>query len=149
MGRQSDLREALKDTIPGASSLTVRLGNGLQHITLNGKTVTVGANAAMADIQESLAKIDQATVETPVPEVKPAVSAPTVSGYRPGMIRAAIDQARKAQQAELDAAMSEFLAVQEQAAMIPDAIRHMTAKVKQETQDALQELAEFTNGGPL
>jgi hypothetical protein len=73
----------------------------------------------------------------------------SITGFQPGAIRAAIDAAKKQSQAELAGAMGELAVAQTRAAEVPAAIKQVAKAISKEAADALQELAEFSNGGPL
>ena len=66
MGSVSELKTKLAD-VPGIDTLDVTFGAGLQHITINGRTVTVGVNASIEDIRAALnlSKIDAITTRKP------------------------------------------------------------------------------------
>jgi hypothetical protein len=72
----------------------------------------------------------------------------TISGFQPGAIRAALDAAKKKSQEELQAAMNKLAEAQAKAASVPDAIHKVAAQMHKEADDALHELATFTNGPP-
>lgn len=71
------------------------------------------------------------------------------TGFRPGAIRAAIDNAKAQAQADLNDAMGLLGEAQAKAAEVPAAIRGVAKAIRKEAEDGLQELAEFSNGGPL
>lgn len=70
MGSVSELKTKLAD-VPGIDTLDVTFGAGLQHITINGRTVTVGVNASIEDIRAefraalNLSKIGAITTSKP------------------------------------------------------------------------------------
>ena len=72
----------------------------------------------------------------------------SITGFQPGAIRAAIDAAKQKSQGDLAAAMAKLAEAQTKAATVPDAINQVAAMMAKEADDALQELATFTNGGP-
>lgn len=71
------------------------------------------------------------------------------TGFRPGAIRAAIDNAKRQAHADMDDAMGLLGDAQAKAAEVPAAIRGVAKAIRKEAEDGLQELATFTNGGPL
>lgn len=73
----------------------------------------------------------------------------SITGFQPGAIRSAIEAAKKNSQDQLAAAMGKLAAAQTKAATVPEAINQVAKAMEKEADDALQELAQFTNGGPL
>lgn len=73
----------------------------------------------------------------------------TITGYQPGSIKAAIDAAKQEAQDELNSALAALAEAKASAASVPVAIKQVAAQMKREADDALQELAGFTNGGPV
>lgn len=132
------LRQALRH-LPGAHALTVQaLPDGRQAVTVAGRTVQVDSAASPSDIAAALAN----------PFIQPETRHMSITGFQPGAIRAAIDAAKQKSQADLDAAMVKLSAAQTKAASVPDAITALSVQMEKEADDALQELAQFTNGGP-
>lgn len=72
----------------------------------------------------------------------------SITGFQPGAIKAAIDAAKQKSQDQLTAAMQKLSDAQTKAQSVPDAIHQVAAQMEKEADDALQELATFTNGGP-
>lgn len=73
----------------------------------------------------------------------------SITGFQPGAIKAAIEAAKKNSQDQLSAAMTKLAAAQTKASTVPEAINQVAKAMEKEADDALQELAQFTNGGPL
>lgn len=71
-----------------------------------------------------------------------------INGYRPGAIKAAIERAKSEAQGDMASAMDQLFAAQTAHAALPAAIREVATAIAKEAADGLQELAEFTNGGP-
>lgn len=73
----------------------------------------------------------------------------SITGFQPGAIKAAINAAKQKSQDQLTAAMQKLADAQTKAQSVPDAIHQVAAQMEKEADDALQELATFTNGGPV
>jgi hypothetical protein len=89
----------------------------------------------------------QSPLVAPTPQIT-TESTMSITGFNPGAIKAAIEAAKLKSQDELNTAMANLAEAQAQAASVPVAINQVAAKMKQEADDALQELATFTNGAP-
>lgn len=94
-------------------------------------------------------------LKTPLPERPALIEQPkkiertmSFTGFQPGAIRAALDAAKQKSQGKLNAAMAKLAEAQTKAEAVPEAIHQVAAKMEKEADDALQELAQFTNGGP-
>lgn len=72
----------------------------------------------------------------------------SITGFKPGSIRAALDAAKSKAEAELTEAMGSLAEAQTKAAEVPAAIKQVADQIKKEAADALAEFAQFTNGGP-
>lgn len=133
-----ELREALKD-VAGAQDLTIsRATNGNQVIHLGDKALEVSPTASNDEIIAALQN----------PFIRTENTKMSITGFQPGAIKAAIDAAKQNSQDKLSAAMAKLAAAQTKAQSVPDAINEVAAKMEKEADDALQELATFTNGGP-
>lgn len=74
----------------------------------------------------------------------------TLTGYQPGAIKAAIEKAKQEAQSKVSEAMAKLAAAHIKATEeVPAAIKTYAAKIEKEASDAIQELAEFDNGGPV
>jgi len=134
-----ELKDALKD-IPGIDGMTVAYAsNGNQIIHIGDKSIEVSPMASNDEIRLALQNPFIRTENTKV----------SITGFQPGAIRAAIDAAKQNSQTQLSAAMAKLQAAQAKAQTVPDAINQVAAKMEKEADDALQELATFTNGGPV
>jgi hypothetical protein len=133
-----ELKQALVD-IPGIETMAVGYApNGNQLVTIDDKTVEVGPMASNDEIRFALLN----------PFIRTENTKMSVTGYKPGAIRAALDAAKRQAQEELTAAMGTLSEAQTKAAEVPAAIKQVAGQIKREAEDALQEFAEFTNGGP-
>lgn len=97
--------------------------------------MTIASDKLDQHLSESIAQL--------APESKPM----TISGFQPGAIKAAIEAAKLKSQTELQAAMDKLAVAQTKAAAVPEAIHKVAAQMTKEADDALHELATFTNGG--
>lgn len=133
-----ELKEALRGT-PGAENLTISTApNGNQIVSVAGKTVEVGPMATNEEITAALAN-PFATIGT---------TDMSITGFQPGSIKAAIDAAQLAARERQAQSMAKLAAAGAKAASVADAIDQVSARMEREADDALQELAAFTNGGP-
>jgi hypothetical protein len=73
MGSLSELKAELGN-VPGIDTLQVTFGEGMQHITLNGKTVSLGVNASIDDIRKELGLSEPTTAIIPQVQIMPALS---------------------------------------------------------------------------
>ena len=134
-----DLKEALRD-IPGASDLTVSYArNGDQVIHLAGKRVEVGPMASNDEIRTALQN----------PFVPRATTNMSVTGLQSGAFQSKLAEMRKriansqtAGLAKIDAVMSDGEKKLEAAA------EGVAKQAQSEVDNALQEFATMTNGGP-
>lgn len=134
-----ELKEDLRG-MPGIEDLTISLApNGNQLVTVAGKTVEVGPMASNDEIAAALQN----------PFIKTENARMSITGFQPGAIKAAIDAAKQSSQDQLNQAMAKLAAAQTKAQSVPDAINQVALKMEKEADDALQELAQFTNGGPV
>lgn len=155
-----ELSEAMRG-VPGAEGLTVRYQpNGDQHVTMAGRTIEVGPMASNEEIIAALmsplptpsaatsallASSLDIVESTPVPGAKPMSITGLQSGAFAGKLadmRQKIADAQNQGLAKIDGAQVAA------AAKVDAAIAGVTAKVDKEVEDALQEFATFTNGGP-
>lgn len=130
-----DLKQALRH-IPDIDSLTISLArNGNQILTTNSRSVEVNPMASTEEIERALTN----------PWAKDTTK---MSGFEPGSIKAKLEALKhKAQEARLSC-----LAKLDEAGTKHDAvnaeIERIAAEASKEADDALQEFAQFTNGGP-
>jgi hypothetical protein len=136
-----ELQTSLRQSgTPGAESLTMQYGPaGVQNFIMGDVNVTLPPNASEADI---LAALSNPFLYNASP---PNMS---ITGFQPGAIKAAIDAAKAKAKADMEAAMGKLAAASAKSATVPDAIAQVAASMEKEADDALQELATFTNGGP-
>lgn len=127
--------------VPGIDSLTMQYGAaGTQIFIMGDVKVELPADATNSDIAAAL-------LANPFLSPTPGIPM-TITGFQPGAIKAAIDAAKQKSQSQLADAMAKLSAAQEKAASVPAAIAQVAASMEKEADDALQELATFTNGGP-
>jgi len=131
----ADLRKAMKD-IPGANDLTLGYGsNGNQVVRLGDRSVEVGPMASNEEIRGAL----QSPMEN---------SRMTISGYEPGQIRARLDALKEKGRQRRDVALSKLEQAGKKHEAVSEEIEKVAAQIEKEADDALQEFASFTNGGP-
>ncbi|MDB5611340.1 MAG: hypothetical protein JWP25_8240 [Bradyrhizobium sp.] len=134
-----ELREALRGT-PGAESLTIiTAANGNQVATMAGQTFEFWPMATNAEILETLSNPFIRTGET---------NSMSITGFQPGAVKAAIEAAQQGARDRQAKSMARLAEAGAKAAGVADAIDQVSAKIEQEADDALAELAQFTNGGP-
>jgi hypothetical protein len=129
-----DLKQAFPDT-PEIQSLTMNYaGNGNQILSIGGRTIEVGPMASTEDIGQALAN--------------PWMENMSITGFEPGSIKAKLEalkqkakDLREASLAKLDEAGTKHEAVNAE-------LDRIAAQVSKEADDALQEFAQFSNGGP-
>lgn len=149
MGSQSELRKAL-----GRDDIEVRFGGGKQFITMDDKTIEIGANASPADVARALnvAKVDEAVQALPAPKPVSAAPAPapvprknlTGASFLANLIRqqqAAIKAQIAQAGTEMQTAMSELQEVANEAT-------NQVKAVKAETADLKAALGLNSNGEP-
>lgn len=135
VGRQTELREKFN-----APDLTIRFQGPFQIIEIEGQEITLGA---MATDEQIAAEIER--VRGPIPEK----SQMSITGLKSGAFRAMIEEMK----AEIGGIQSQGVAdvkaaTVQAATEIKSTVDNVKAKLKSEVADALQEFAEFTNGGP-
>lgn len=127
----------LKQAFPGLQTVSTA-PNGNQVLNFADKSIEVGPMASNHEIAVALEN----------PFIKTENTKMSVTGYKPGAIKAALEAAKKQAQEELTAAMGTLSEAQVKAAEVPAAIKAVAGQIKKEAEDALQEFAEYTNGGP-
>jgi hypothetical protein len=72
----------------------------------------------------------------------------SISGYEPGSIRARLDALKKAGKDRRDAAIAKLDDAGKKHEAVSEEIERVAVQIEQEADAALQEFAEFSNGGP-
>lgn len=72
----------------------------------------------------------------------------SVSGYEPGAIRARLDALKKAGKERRDQAIAKLDDAGKKHEAVSEEIERVAGQLEKEAADALQEFAEFSNGGP-
>lgn len=72
----------------------------------------------------------------------------SVSGYEPGAIRARLDALKKAGKDRRDQAIAKLDAAGTKHEQVSEEIERVAGQLEKEADAALQEFAEFSNGGP-
>jgi DNA anti-recombination protein RmuC len=72
----------------------------------------------------------------------------SVSGYEPGSIRARLDALKKSGKDRRDQAISKLDEAGKKHEEVSAEIERVAGQIEKEAADALQEFAEFSNGGP-
>jgi hypothetical protein len=72
----------------------------------------------------------------------------SISGYEPGSIRARLDALKKAGKDRRDAAIAKLDGAGKKHEAVSEEIERVAVQIEQEADAALQEFAEFSNGGP-
>ncbi len=139
----ADLKARMRD-IPGIDSLTMRLEGGKQVFTVNGASSSVGAFASDSEIEDAIRSAARLPTVNITEETKPM----SITGFQPGAIKAAIQAAQQAAKDRQEQSMATLAAAGAKAVAVADAIDAVSAKMAREADDALQELAQFTNGAP-
>jgi hypothetical protein len=134
-----ELRQALSGT-PGAESLTIdTAANGNQIVSMAGQTYEFWPMATNAEIIETLTNPFIQAGET---------NSMSITGFQPGAVKAAIEAAQQSARDRQAQAMAKLAAAGMKAAGVADAIDQVSARIEKEADEALAELAQFTNGGP-
>jgi hypothetical protein len=133
-----ELREALRGT-PGAETISVlTAANGNQIVNMAGKTYEFWPMATNDEISAALAN----------PFIRTGDTNMSITGFQPGAVKAAIDAARQRARDGQAKSMERLAAAGAKAAGVNDAIDQISSQIEREADDALAELAQFTNGGP-
>lgn len=140
VGRQSELRAKFS-----APDLTIRYMGHFQIINLEGQEITIGALANDDQIAAEIERI-RGPRPPPIPTEKPKMS---ITGLKSGAFKAMLEQMK----AEIGDIQSQGVADVKAATIeasteIKATVNNVKAKLKSEVAEALQEFAEFTNGGP-
>ena len=133
VGRQSELRARFN-----APDLTIRYQGPFQIIEIDGREITLGSMATDDQIAAEIERI--------LPTETPKMS---ITGLKSGAFRAMLEEMKT----EIGALQSQGVAdvkaaTVEAATEIKSTVDNVKAKLKSEVAEALQEFAEFTNGGP-
>lgn len=135
-----ELKQALRGT-PGIETLTIgQAPNGNQIVTVGDQSFEIPVDAGAPEIAAALADDN--------PFIQPGITM-TFTGFQPGAIKAAIEEAKAKAASDMHGAMANLAEAQTKAATVPAAVNQVAAKMAKEADDALQELASFTNGGPV
>ena len=127
----------LRKAFPGLQTVSPT-SDGTQVFHFEDRDLEVGPMASHDEIRTALEN----------PFIRTENTKMSVTGYKPGAIKAALEAAKKQAQEELTAAMGTLSEAQVKAAEVPAAIKAVAGQIKKEAEDALQEFAEYTNGGP-
>jgi hypothetical protein len=134
VGRQTELRAKFN-----APDLTIRYMGHFQIINVEGQEITIGALATDEQIATEINKIRQITE-------KPKMS---ITGLKSGAFKAMLEEMKTEIGSLQSQGVADVKAATVQAASdIKTTVDNVKAKLKSEVADALQEFAEFTNGGP-
>ena len=134
-----ELRAALKG-IEGTEYLTVSYApNGNQLIHIGDKTLEVGPMASNAEIAAALTN----------PFIRTENTKMSISGYEPGAIRARLNALKTHSAERRSAALSKLDDAGKKHEAVSEEIEVIAQKLEKEADDALQEFAEFSNGGPV
>lgn len=134
-----DLKEALRD-IPGSQGLTVQYGaQGNQVIHIGHRTIEVGPMASGDEIRAKLTNPFNGTDTKPM----------SISGYEPGSIKAKLEALKNVGKQRRDAALAKLDDAGKKHEAVNAEIESIAGQIEKEASDALQEFAEFSNGGPV
>ena len=134
-----DMREALRD-VPGFEDLTIEYEpTGHQKLTIGGKTLEVGPMASNAEI---LAALQNPFVPTRNTKIM------SISGYEPGAIRDKLNKLKAQGKQRRDAALAKLDEAGSKHEAVSAEIENVASQIEKEADAALQEFAEFSNGGP-
>lgn len=132
-----ELRKALRD-IPGSNDLTLGYAEGgKQVVTIGDRSVEVPPMASHEEIRAAL----QSPFVTESPRM-------TISGYEPGSIRERLNALKERGRQRRDAALSKLDQAGKKHEAVSEEIEKVAAQIEKEADDALQEFAAFSNGGP-
>jgi hypothetical protein len=133
-----ELKDALKD-IPGIDTMTVGYSrDGKQLVTVEDKTVEVGPMASNDEIRFALLN----------PFIRTENTRMSISGYEPGAIRARLDAIKKTGKERRDQAIAKLDDAGKKHEAVSEEIERVATVMEKEADAALQEFAEFSNGGP-
>jgi DNA anti-recombination protein RmuC len=133
-----ELKAAFKG-IEGSEHLTVSYApNGNQLIHIGDKTLEVGPMASNAEIEAALQN----------PFIRTENTKMSISGYEPGAIRAKLDALKKQGKDRRDQAIAKLDAAGTKHEEVSAEIERVAGQIEKEADAALQEFAEFSNGGP-
>lgn len=130
--------------VPGIDDLTMQMVAGRQVFSINGMSASVGSFASDSEIETAIRSISRLPPVNITEETKPM----SITGFRPGAIRAAIEAAQATARERQSRSMDGLAAAAAKAVEVADAVDAVSAKMLREADDAMQELAQFTNGGP-
>jgi hypothetical protein len=134
-----ELQAALKD-ITGSEQLTISYAqNGNQLIHIGDRTVEVGPMASNDEIRLALQN----------PWIKTENTKVSISGYQPGAIRDRLNALKEKGRQRRDEALSKLDDAGKKHEAVSAEIEQIASKLEKEADDALQEFAEFSNGGPV
>lgn len=143
MGSLSHLKAKLGN-FPGINNLTLHFGGGFQYIGLNGTEHKLGAGASIDEIRQAL-NIQKINELTTVKTGKPM----SITGLQSGAFKSLLAEMKQEIAAAQNQGVADVKAAKDAATVeIKTTISSVKAKIESEVSDALQEFAEFTNGGP-
>ena len=133
-----DLKATLRG-IDGSEHLTVSYArNGNQIIHIGDKTLEVGPMASNAEIATALTN----------PFIRTENTKMSISGYEPGAIRARLEALKKNGKERRDQAIAKLDDAGKKHEEVSAEIERVAGQIEKEADAALQEFAEFSNGGP-
>lgn len=130
--------------VPGIDDLTMQMVAGRQVFSINGASASVGSFASDSEIETAIRSISRLPPVNITEETKPM----SITGFQPGALKAAIEAAQKAATDRRAQSMAKLAEAGAKTVAVADAIDAVSAKMAKEADAALQELAQFTNGGP-
>jgi hypothetical protein len=133
-----ELKQALKD-ITGSELLTVSYSSsGNQIISIGDKHLEVSPTASNDEIRAALQN----------PFIRTENTRMSISGYEPGAIRDKLNALKRQGKQRREAALAKLEEAGGKHEAVSAEIERVAAQIEKEADSALQEFAEFTNGGP-
>lgn len=127
----------LKQAFPGLQTISTA-PNGNQIFHFPDRDLEVGPMASNDEIAAALAN----------PWIRTENTKMSISGYEPGAIRARLDAIKKAGKERRDQAIAKLDAAGTKHEEVSAEIERVATIMEKEADAALQEFAEFSNGGP-
>jgi hypothetical protein len=127
----------LKQAFPGLQTIsTTPSGNQIFHFP--DRDLEVGPMASNSEIAVALNN----------PFIKTENTKLSISGYEPGAIRARLDALKKSGKDRRDQAIAKLDEAGKKHEAVSEEIERVAGQLEKEADAALQEFAEFSNGGP-
>lgn len=142
-----DLKDRLRD-VPGIETLTMQYLTGRDCYGFDGHLIAVDPMTSMEEVEQAIRNAARLPA-VKITAQKTTDNSMSITGLQPGSIKEKLDQMKQMRSERRSAAMAKLDAANAKYDGIDSQIEQLAAQIDKEADDALQEFATFTNGGPV